>query len=87
MDITLILHGVVLPLMATLFIPVEARKNGFFSRLVLCYLLIVFSASLFVHQEKSALYRTSLSLLNVVLIYFGARLLVYFDKPNSKRKK
>jgi hypothetical protein len=84
----ILLNGVLLPLMATWFIPETIRKNGYNSFQIFINLFIVFSLSTVVYYESKGWVALLLGVLNCVLVYGGGIAFVYFTnkKMNSRKK-
>ena len=85
--INILLNGVLLPLMATWFIPEAIKKSGYDSFQVFIKLFIVFLLTTAVYFESKGLIALLLGLLNCVLVYGGGIAFIYFtNKKNNKNK-
>ena len=83
--INILLNGVLLPLMATWFIPDAIKKGGYKSPQVFLKLFIVFISTLAIYFESKGWAALLLGLLNCALVYAGGVAFVYFKtKKNSQ---
>lgn len=73
----ILLNGVLLPLMATWFIPDAIRKGGFNSFLVFTRLLIVFMTTVLCYFESKGMTALVFGGLNCILVYLGGVTFIY----------
>ncbi len=76
--INILLNGVLLPLMATWFIPETIRKNGYNSFQIFIKLFIIFLLTTVVYYESKGWVALLLGMFNCALVYGGGIAFVHF---------
>jgi len=79
----ILLNGILLPLMATWFIPSAIKKHGYMSLDLATKLILVFAVSIVAYVESKGWHAIPVALFNCLLIYCAA--LAYLHLTQKKQ--